>query len=187
MNRQRALRSASRRLRHRSRSVAVSVALVASSVAAAWVGTESVLAALGARPLWLAPADVVAAAVDGGYLTVVAGGGAGLLGLFCLVIALAPGRLRRRELADGRTIWVIDDDVLAAGLSRATARAAGVGTDQVRTVVGRRRAVTRVRPSTGFPPDLQATRAAAADVISAVSPSPAPRTSVVIDREGVLA
>ncbi|TQJ31530.1 hypothetical protein [Microbacterium sp. SLBN-146] len=187
MNRQRALRSASRRLRHRSRSVAVSVALGASGIAAAWVGTESVLAALGLPPLWLSPADLVALAAGGGYLTVAAGGAVGLLGLACLAIAVTPGRLRRREITDERTTWVIDDDVLAAGLSRATARAAGVGTDQVRTVVGRRRAVTRVRPSTGFRPDLEATNAAAAGVVAAVSPSPAPRTSVVIDREGVLA
>lgn len=183
----RTLRSAAHRLRHRSRSVAVSVALAVVALAAIWLGVESVLAALGLRPLLIAPAQLASLAAAGGPAVIAAAAAVAVAGLVAVILAVAPGRLARRELTDERAVYLIDDDVLASGISRVSARAARVGADQVRTSISRRRAVTTLRPSTGFPADRGATADAVAAVISSLEPKPAPRTSVAVESQGVLA
>ncbi|MBN9194410.1 hypothetical protein [Microbacterium sp.] len=183
----RPLRVAARRLRHRSRSVAVSIALVATALVAVWVAVESVLAALGRPALLWAPARTVEIVRAGGPAVVAVGAVLAVLGLVAVVLAFLPGRLARRELPDGRAVYVVDDEVLASGISRVAARAARVGSDQVRTVVSRRRSTTHVRPTTGFPPDAAVTSDSVTAAVDGLGLRPAPRASVVIARSGVAA
>lgn len=182
---QRHRRVLSRRLRHRSRSVAASVALAVTAAVAAWTGFESARAALGLPPVLVSPSGLVRLADAGGPGIVGAAACLVVLGIVALGIAVAPGRRGRRELADARSLVIVEDEVLASGLSRAVASAARVDDDQVRTAVSRRRSVSRVRPTTGYRPDADRARAAAADLIARAAPVPAPRSRVLIESEGV--
>lgn len=183
----RPLRVAARRLRHRSRSVAVSIALVATALVAVWVAVEAVLAALGRPALLWAPARTVEIVRAGGPAVVAVGAAIAVLGLAAVVVALLPGRLARRELPDERAVYIVDDEVLASGISRVAATAARVGSGQVRTVVSRRRSITHVRPTTGFPPDEAATSDSVTAAVDGLGLRPAPRATVVIARSGVAA
>lgn len=180
-------RRLSRRMRFRSRSVAVSIALGVVAVAAAYVGVEAVLAALSVPALLLAPAELLAAIEAGTPWSIAAIAGIAVLGIWSLVLAFAPGVRARRELSDERAVFVIDDDVMAGGISRAAALSTGVSRDQVTTTVGRRRAVVRVRPSTGFPVDAERATDAAAQAVAAVTPLRALSIRTAVDTQGVLA
>ena len=184
---ERALRAASRRLRHRSRSVAVSIALVATAAVAVWIAVECVLAAVGRPALLWSPTQMAELVRGGGAAVIAVGAALAVLGLAAVVLALLPGRLARHEIPDERAVYVVDDAVLASGISRAAATGARVGADQVRTVVSRRRSITHVRPTTGFPPDASATNATVTAVVDGLALRPAPRASVVIARSGVAA
>ena len=146
----RAARRLSRRMRFRSRSVAVSIALGLVALATAYLGTEAILAALSLPPLLLAPADLLAAVAAGTPGNIAAATALGILGVLCLVLVLAPGARARRDLNDERAIFVIDDDVMASGISRAAALSVGVPREQVTTTVSRRRAVASVAPRRGL-------------------------------------
>lgn len=183
----RAERRLSRRMRFRSRSVAVSIALAAVAVAAAYLGVEAVLAALSVPALLLAPADLLAAVQAGTPWNIAVIAGLAVLGIWSIVLALAPGGRARRELSDERAVFVIDDDVMAGGISRAAALNAGVSRDQVTTTVGRRRAVVRVRPSAGFPVNAASATDAATRAVAAVAPLRALTIRTAVDTQGVLA
>jgi hypothetical protein len=183
----RAARRLSRRMRFRSRSVAVSIALGLVALATAYLGTEAILAALSLPPLLLAPADLLAAVVTGTPGNIAAATAVGILGVVCLVLALAPGARARRDLNDDRAIFVIDDDVMASGISRAAALSVGVPREQVTTTVSRRRAVVRVRPSTGFPVDAQTATDAASRAVASVAPRRGLTVRTALESRGVLA
>jgi hypothetical protein len=174
-------------MRFRSRSVAVSIALGLVALATAYLGTEAILAALSLPPLLLAPADLLAAVVTGTPGNIAAATALGILGVVCLVLALAPGARARRDLNDDRAIFVIDDDVMASGISRAAALSVGVPREQVTTTVSRRRAVVRVRPSTGFPVDAQTATDAASRAVASVAPRRGLTVRTALESRGVLA
>lgn len=180
-------RRLSRRMRYRSRSVAVSVALAVVAVVAAYLGVEAVLAALATPPLLIAPADLLATLQAGSPWNIAILVGLGVLGIWSIVMALAPGGRARRELSDERAVFVIDDDVMAGGISRAAALSAGVSRDQVTTTVGRRRAVVRVRPSAGFPVNADAATDASTRAVASVTPRRALIIRTAVDTRGVLA
>lgn len=180
-------RRLSRRMRYRSRSVAVSIALAIAAAATAYVGVEAVLAALSVPPVLLTPADMISAVQAGTPWSIAVMAVLAVLEIWCLVLALTPGGRARRELADERAVFVIDDDVMAGGISRAAARDAGVPREQVTTTVGRRRAVVRVRPSTGFPVDADMATDAAARAVASVAPRRALSIRTAVDTRGVLA
>jgi hypothetical protein len=180
-------RRLSRRLRHRSRSVAVSVALGVAALTAAYLGTEAALSALGRAPLLLAPADLASAVGEAQPWSITAAALLAVTGVVLLALAVLPGSRARRELADERALIVIDDDVLASGLSRAAASRAGISVAQVRTAVSRRRAAVRVRPSSGFAVDAAATSEAMASTIATLAPRPRLAATASIERTGVLA
>lgn len=183
----RAARRLSRRMRFRSRSVAVSIALGTAALAVAYLGTEAVLAALSLGPLLLAPVDLLAAVAAGTPWNIAAVAALVALGILFLVLALAPGARARRDLTDARAIFVIDDDVMAGGISRAAALSAGVPREQVTTTVSRRRAVVRVRPSTGFPVDAERATDAASRAVASVVPRRDLTVRTALDTQGVLA
>ena len=58
--------------------------------------------------------------------------------LVTVVLAILPGRKARHELADDRAVVIMDDEVMASGISRVTAAAAAVAPAPVRTSVSRR-------------------------------------------------
>jgi hypothetical protein len=184
---QRALRRTARRLRHRSRSAAVTVALALAALLGVYLAVEAGLALAGLPALVAAPAEMWDLAQA---QPVIAYGTAAVLavvGVAFVVLAVLPGRLARREIADDRLTVVLDDDVLASGLSRSVATAAGVARTQVRTSVGRRRARVDLTPTTGFPPSREAAQQAGQATVRTLGIRPALNPSVVVGREGVIA
>ncbi|CDJ99692.1 conserved exported hypothetical protein [Microbacterium sp. C448] len=180
-------RRLSRRMRFRSRSVAVSIALGVVAVVAAYVGVEAVLAALSVPALLIAPADLITSVQAGTPWSITAIAALAVLGIWSIVLALAPGGRARRELSDERAVFVIDDDVMAGGISRAAALSTGVSRDQVTTTVGRRRAIVRVRPSAGFPVNADSATDDATRAVAAVTPLRTLTIRTAVDSQGVLA
>ena len=175
-----------RRLTHRSRSVAASVALVLVALAAAAVATEAVLRLLD-RPALVARPDAIAAALVSGTPWAYAAGAIALaLGIVALLFAIIPGRRPRRVIRRSELLVVVDDDVLASSLSRAAASGASIPRDQVRTVVGRRSTSVRVQPSSGFPltPDEPLRRVR--EVLDTAQVRPALRPRIQVSTEGRL-
>lgn len=183
----RSARRLSRRMRYRSRSVAVSIALGLVALAAAYLGAESVLAALSLPPLLISPDTLLALVAAGTSVTIAVVAALVVLGIVCIVLAVAPGARARRDLTDDRAIFVIDDDVMASGISRAAALSAGVPRDQVRTTVSRRRALVRVRPSSGFRVDADEATEAASRAVAAVAPRRDLTVRTALENQGVLA
>lgn len=183
----RSARHLSRRMRYRSRSVAVSIALGVVALAAASVGAESVMAALSLPPLLISPETLLGLMAAGTPVNIAAIAALAILGVVCLVLAIAPGARARRDLTDDRAIIVMDDDVMAAGISRAAALSAGVPREQVQTTVTRRRAVVRVRPSSGFRVDADRATDAASRAVASVAPRRDLAVRTALDARGVLA
>lgn len=186
MNDSRLYRRLGRRLTHRSRSVAASVALALVALGTAALAVEATLALLG-RPAAVARPDrIVAALASGTPWALAAGAAALLLGIVALVVAMIPGRRPRHVIARPELLIVVDDDVLASSLSRAAAEGASIPRDQVRTVLGHRRARIRLQPVSGFPvaPDdaLQHVRV----VLDAVQARPVLTPRLRISSEGRL-
>jgi hypothetical protein len=176
----------SRRLRHRSRSGAVAVVLLALAVALAWLALESALQALGLRALLVAPADAVATLNAADPWAIIVAGAAGAAGIVLIALALAPGRRPRHAVPDDRMAVVIDDVVLAGALKRSVGSEVAVRPDRVRSSVGRRRAEVTVIPTSGVSVDRERATAAASALLEALSPKPAVRPRVTISTEGMV-
>lgn len=183
----RSARRLSRRMRYRSRSVAVSIALGTLALAVAYLGAESVLAALSLPPLLVAPETLFGLIAAGTPVNIAVIAALVVLGIVCLVLAVAPGARARRDLTDDRAIFVIDDDVMAGGISRAAALSAGVPREQVTTTVSRRRAVVRVRPSSGFRVNADEATEAASRTVASVAPRRDLTVRTALETQGVLA
>jgi hypothetical protein len=183
---ERALRSAEHRMLHRSRSVAVSVALAVVAVAAVYVGVEAVLAVTGLAPLLIAPGDVAQLLRDDALVRTVAIVVLAVAGLAALVAGVTPGRFHRRRLTDERVRVVIDDEVLAGSASRAAAGAGSVPNDQVVTRLSRRRALVEVRPASGFPIAPSVVTDAVTRDLGRLALRPTPRVAVAVASKGKL-
>ncbi len=149
-----------RRELHRSRSTAMNVFLVLVILVAAWVGTEAVLAAAGQGPLVASPRQLLTTALhpSAAELPYVVAGVivAAVLGIVAVVLALAPGRKARKAIASERGAILVDDGLLASGLSRAARTEPGAGGASIRTTVGARSALVSVQPVSGLPIDESA-------------------------------
>lgn len=177
-----------RRELHSPRSgVAIVLALVAV-VALAWLGAESVLAALG-RPALLLTPQAMASGVRGlpgvqpGTL-ITAGAVLAVLGLVLVVVALAPGRRGRHVVGAGGTAVVVDDAVIASALVRTAAGTAGISPDRAVAQVGRRTATVRITPVSGVPVDRGAVQAAVQAAADGFDLTPSVRTRVAVARNG---
>lgn len=175
-----------RRERYHSRSRAVIIALTLVSLALAYVGTESVLAALRLGPLLVAPDQLVDSINTPTTLVTIGAGAAMLFGLVLVVLALAPGRRARHAIPHERMAIVVDDNVLAGSLGRAARAAASVPADRVRTTVSARRARVAVTPSSGFPIDSGRVSAATDGLAAALAPTPRVRVAVAVSPSGVV-
>jgi hypothetical protein len=154
-----------RRETHSSRSGAAIVVLVALIILAAYVGLEAVYAALGLHALLFSPLDALdsaltAATVQGG-LVIAVGIVTAIVGLVLIIVGLTPGRRGRHTIDDARVAVVVDDQVIAAALSRSARTAAGLAPGQVSTWVSRRSARLTVTPASGVRADEEAVLAAA--------------------------
>ncbi|MDH6180117.1 hypothetical protein M2152_000299 [Microbacteriaceae bacterium SG_E_30_P1] len=186
MNEQRLYQRVTRRALHRSRSLAVCVALLLLAVAAAYVAAEAVLAAIGQPALLATPSQIAAAVSEPGPTTLAVAAAAGIVGIILVVIAVAPGRRPRRVLSHDRLAVIVDDSVLASSMSRVARGAASVGQGRVRTEVGGRRASISVTPTSGFPVDAAAVQAAADDLTDRLALRSRPRVRAVIAESGVV-
>ena len=186
MTEQKLYRRLVRRSTFRSRSTAVIVTLTIAALAAAYVGTECVLAALELGPLLVAPADAVAQlnSADAPALGIAAA--AAVLGLVLLVAAVTPGRRGRHELPNDRMAVVVDDGVLAGAIGSAVTREAGLPASRVATVVSRTWSVVRVTPTSGSPLDSSVLEASARTLVATLDPRPAMQTRVEVGSAGVV-
>lgn len=182
-------RSTYQRIRRRAtrspRSVAAITLAVVVMATLAWLAVEIVLAMLDLPPLLVAPAEMAAALVA---VTSVPGAmlmGAGLLialvGAVLTALAVAPGRRGRHLMESPRRVVVVDDDVIASAIARHAASVAGVGPDQARVTVSRRRVDVHLTPTSGFPIDRAAVLNVVGDALDSYRLEPAlepPRLSV---------
>lgn len=179
-----------RRETHSSRAgIAITLAVLLI-VALAWIGTESVLAAVGTAPLLLAPTDLVGSTLDAasapvGVLTAVAVVVA-LIGLVLIVVSLAPGRRGRRGAKAERTVAVVDDRVIARSLARTASYAGDVDPSQVSVSVGKRSALIEVTRTSGRQTDVRSIDEAVRDELGAYDFSPALRHKVKLSEKGTV-
>jgi hypothetical protein len=167
--------------------LAITLAVLAI-VALAWVGTESVLAALGQRALLLTPADMAAGVRGLGSLQpgvlITAGAVLALIGLVLVVLALTPGRRGRHVIGAGRSAAVVNDEVIGSALVRTASSVAGVSPDRAVAAVGRRSATVRITPVSGIALDRAAVQRAVAEAAEGFGITPTIRTRVVLDKKG---
>ncbi|AZZ47990.1 DUF6286 domain-containing protein [Rathayibacter rathayi] len=177
-----------RRETHRSRSAAQIVVLVLIALVAAYVGTEAVVAVLGAAALLAAPSALLGGIVGVGSLANTAliglAVGAGVLALILLVLALAPGSRARHTVDDDRLAVVVDDGVIASALARTARTAAHSRREDTRASLGRRTALVEVTPASGIAVDRDAVQSAVDDELGRIAASPAPRATVRVSKSG---
>lgn len=180
-----------RRETHSSRSgLAISLAVVLVLVFA-WIGVESVLAFLEQPALLVAPRDALAAvtglAGDLAPAAIIAGGAAvAVIGFVVLLFALLPGRRARHTGEVSRTAAVVDNTVIASALARAASYSANIDPDQVVVTIGHRTAEVFVRPTSGFSIDKAEIEQAVRQQIETFALVPALRSTVTIERKGVV-
>jgi hypothetical protein len=162
-------RRVARRETHSPRSLLAIVLAVVLIVVFAWLGTEIVLALLGAPALLAAPADMFASVVNLGSdgsapaaIVATAGILVAVVGIVLVVVAVAPGRRARHLLAADRTVVVVDNEVIASALARHASITGDVDPDNTTVSVSHRRAAVDLTPTSGIPVD----RAAVAEEVS---------------------
>ncbi|QNE44015.1 hypothetical protein F1C15_09515 [Frigoribacterium sp. NBH87] len=175
-----------RRESRASRSASAVVVLVVAALAAAWLGTEAVLAALGRPALLASPVDVLGALTtalgEAPGLVVAAGVAAAVVGVVLVLLGLTAGHRGRHEITDERVAAVVDDTVLAASLARVARTAGRLGAGQVTVWVSRREARVELTPASGVTVDEQGVLAAVRSELESRPVQPALRvTSRVAD------
>lgn len=179
-----------RRSIHSSRSTAVSIALVVLVLVAAWIGTESVLRAVGSAPLLADPQTAVNTALrpDSAFLTIaeVIAVVLVVLGVILVVLALKPGRQHRSVVPHDRGAVVIDTRIIAATAANAASTAAGVPEDN--TTASSRGATTEVRivPVSGVAVNESAVKSAVEERLGRLDERFGRRVKVRIAEQGRL-
>ncbi|MGN7192537.1 MULTISPECIES: DUF6286 domain-containing protein [unclassified Curtobacterium] len=186
--------SIERRLRrrsvHRSRSTAVSVALVVTALVAAWIGTESVLKAIGQAPLLADPQTVVDTALkpDAAFTTIAEVIAAVLViaGIVLVVLALKPGRMSRSAIDHDRGAVVIDTRILASTAANAAASAAHLPESNTSATARGHHTEVRVVPLSGIPVDQAAVRDAVQERLGRLGGKHGTRVRVHVEQKGTL-
>lgn len=180
-----------RRSVHRSRSTAVAVSLVVLALVAGWIGTESVLRAIGRPPLLADPQTAVDAALrpDAAFVTlaVVIAVVLVVLGVVLVVLALKPGRQHRSVVRHDRGAVIIDTRIVASTAANAAGSAAGVPEGNASATARGRRTDVRVVPVTGVPVDESVVRDAVRDRLSGLDERFGQRVRVRVEEKGTLA
>lgn len=179
-----------RRETHSSRSGAAIVVLVLLALVAGYAGVEAVYAALGLPALLFSPVDVLAsllsAATGQAGLVIAVGIVTALAGLLLVVLGITSARRGRHTIDDPRVAVVVDDQVIAAALSRSARMAAGLAPGQVSTWVSRRDARVTITPASGVRVDVESVLAAARDELEAGGYQPAVTPDVRLTSSGRL-
>ncbi|MCS5720171.1 hypothetical protein N1027_18725 [Herbiconiux sp. CPCC 205763] len=180
-------RRIARRETHSPRSLLAIVLAVLLIVSLAWVGTEIVIALLGAPALLVAPRDMFASLANiadaPSGIVATAGVLAAIVGVLLVVAAVSPGRRARHRLASNRTVVVADNEVIASALARHASIAGNVDPDNASVSVSHRQAVVHLTPTSGIPVD----RGVVAEVVSAqldsyeLRPTVSPRVRIADD------
>ncbi|KIS26098.1 hypothetical protein TV39_19045 [Arthrobacter sp. SPG23] len=180
-----------RRELHSSRAAASAATATAAAGLLLWLALETALSAAGQQPLIVRPLDAgrwLAGTADSAApsLLTAAGAGLGLAGLLFLVLAVAPGRRPRHALGSARAAIVADHEVIAAAISRAARRQAGVAPGQVSTTVGTRTVNVTVHPTSGIPVDADAVKAAVDVELGTYALPRRMRSSIRVSTKGVV-
>lgn len=167
--------------------LAITLAVLAI-LALGWIGTESVLAALGRPALLLSPAAMAAGvrglpSVQPGAL-IASGVAMALIGLALIIASLTAGRRGRHVIGAGDAAAVVDDEVIGSALVRTAAMTAGISPDRAVAEVGRRSATVRITPISGVTLDRAAVERAVAEAAAGFALNPPIRTRVTVDRNG---
>ena len=173
MNQARINKRIIRRETHSSRSGLSALTALLTLAVCGWLGTESVLALLGQTALLASPrmiASLIARAPGTVLPAAMVAGGAvlALVGTALLVAAVKGGQRGRRAMSSGRRALVVDDEAIAAAISRRVRLAANLAPEQVDTTVTRNRALVRIRPTSGIPLDPDNLTSAATDEVAAL-------------------
>lgn len=180
-----------RRQTHSSRAFSSVILAILIVVALGFLATEGVLALAGKDPLLVNPADMweqgFASLSDSHRpLAIIVGVLLSLCGILLLAKAVLPGTLSKRALSDERVAYVVDDAVVAAGISRLVREEAGLPPGTVSTAVSKRRSVSTIIPSTGRPLDQAQIQQVASDEIASWQLRPRLKSAVKIATEGRL-
>ncbi|RWR21847.1 DNA/RNA endonuclease G [Microbacterium enclense] len=181
------LRTVVRRETHSPRTGAMLVIVVLLVLAAVYAAVEIALSLAGQPPLLLSPgaaADALAtlptAVVPAGLIA--AGVVIAVVGLIVLVIAVAPGRLSRHEMAwDDRAV-VVDNGVVASSIAQHLSSESGIARENVVVGVAHRTVDVTVRPPLGIPVDIDRLRAIVDDEVASYRLTPSVRTRVRVER-----
>jgi len=180
-----------RRSVHRSRSTAVTVALVVLVLVAAWIGTESVLRAIGRPPLVADPQTAVDAALrpDAAFTTIaeVVAVVLVVLGVLLIVLALKPGRQGRSVVEHDRGAVIVDTRIVASTAANAAGMAAGVPEGNASATARGRRTEVRVVPVTGVPVDEALVRDAVRERLGGLDERFGRSVRVRVEEKGTLA
>lgn len=180
-----------RRQTHSSRAFSSVILAILIIAALGFLATEGVLALAGKDPLLVNPADMwqqgFASLSDNHRpLAIIVGGLLTLCGILLLAKAVLPGTLSKHALSDERVAYVVDDAVVAAGISRLVREEAGLPQGTVSTAVSKRRSVSTIIPSTGRPLDQAQMQQVASDEIASWQLRPRLKSAVKIATEGRL-
>ncbi|WP_066521362.1 DUF6286 domain-containing protein [Curtobacterium ammoniigenes] len=180
-----------RRSLHRSRSVAVSIALIVLVVVAAWIGTEAVLAAIGAHPLVATPQTLATTLMRptpaaGATMAAVAAALA-VLGIVSIALAVLPGHRHRTPVDHDRGAVIVDTRIVAATAANAASHAAAVPADHAVASVRRFRTTVEITPISGVGVDRDHVRAAVEARVAVLDPRFSGRVRVRIREKGTLA
>jgi hypothetical protein len=181
------LRTVVRRETHSPRTGAMLVVVVLLVLAAVYAAVEIALSLAGRPPLLVTPGAAFDALtglpstlVPAGQIAV--GAVVALVGLIALVIAVAPGRLSRHEMAWGERAVVVDNGVVASALAQHLSLASGIARENVVVGVAHRTVDVTVRPPLGIPVDADRLRQIVEDEVATYRLSPSVRTRVRVDR-----
>jgi hypothetical protein len=130
--------------------------------------------------------SVVTAATSQGGLLIAVGIVTAIVGLILIGLGLTSARRGRHTIDDDRVAVVVDDQVIAAALSRSARTAAGLAPGQVSTWVSKRSARLTITPASGVRADDEAVLAAARDELAATAYKPAITPEVRITPAGRL-
>ncbi|MDO9397170.1 MAG: DUF6286 domain-containing protein [Herbiconiux sp.] len=177
-----------RRETHSPRSLPAIVLAVALILVLAWIGTEIVIALLGAPALLVAPVDMFTSAVNlveaPAGIVAAAGIVVALIGLVLVIVAVSPGRRARHRIESSRTVVVVDNEVIASALARHASVAGDVDPDNATVSVSHRRADVHLTPTSGIPVDEAAVNDGVARQLESYGLKPGVRASVRIAQNG---
>ncbi|MDO5049661.1 MAG: hypothetical protein Q4D87_07245 [Actinomycetaceae bacterium] len=183
---------AARRETHSSRALTAVVLAVIGIILSLYLVAETIASISGAGNLLAPAADIWHAVLHAprvlpNWALLVGGVASIVLALILIWKALAPGTLNRHSIADDRAAVVVDDGVIAAGVSRAVRDRFALQQAQVSTSVSRRHVRVTITPMSGVDLDYAAIEKFVAETVA--NYRLIPRVSISLKRSdgGVIA